>query len=210
MSLLLFYDTETSRLPFWSDPSEDPRQPHIVQIAAALIDSDTREIAASINLTVKPDGWVIESDAQAIHGISAEYAARIGVSEDLALQAFLRLWDCCDMRIGHEEAFDHRIIRIAMKRFEYGSGYIERFKEGRAYCTCNEGRDVCKIPAAGGKGGFKKPKLTEAYKKLFGTDFAGAHTAQGDITATIAVFWAIQDRTPSHYAAGRRQLENTP
>lgn len=39
-NLGIFFDTETQGLPLWNDPSEDPRQPHIVQLAAALDDGD--------------------------------------------------------------------------------------------------------------------------------------------------------------------------
>lgn len=34
---VLFYDTETSGMPLFDQPSSDPRQPHIVQLAAALV-----------------------------------------------------------------------------------------------------------------------------------------------------------------------------
>lgn len=34
----IVYDTETTGLPLFSQPSEDPRQPHIVQLAAIVVD----------------------------------------------------------------------------------------------------------------------------------------------------------------------------
>lgn len=39
MNPALFFDTETTGLPLFEQPSEDPRQPHIVQLAACLVDS---------------------------------------------------------------------------------------------------------------------------------------------------------------------------
>ena len=48
MSLLFFYDTETSGLPDWKSPSEAEHQPHIVQAAGAIVDSESRETIASV------------------------------------------------------------------------------------------------------------------------------------------------------------------
>lgn len=44
MKTALFYDTETTGLPL----SEHPDQPHIVQLAAILVDLDTRREIASM------------------------------------------------------------------------------------------------------------------------------------------------------------------
>ena len=55
----LFYDTETTGMPLWDQPSEDPQQPHIVQLCAWLVDPDTRKTVAGIDLIVKPDGWEV-------------------------------------------------------------------------------------------------------------------------------------------------------
>ena len=38
MNLALFYDTETTGLPDFKAPSEAQHQPHIVQLAALLVD----------------------------------------------------------------------------------------------------------------------------------------------------------------------------
>lgn len=62
MPTVLFYDTETSGLPDWHAPSEAPQQPHIVQIAAGLVDVDTRAMVAGLDLIVAPDGWTIPDD----------------------------------------------------------------------------------------------------------------------------------------------------
>ncbi|MGT2505722.1 hypothetical protein [Cupriavidus basilensis] len=59
MTPILFYDTETSGLPQWSLPSEDPSQPHITQIAAELHDEDTGTTLAFMDLLIRPDGWTI-------------------------------------------------------------------------------------------------------------------------------------------------------
>ena len=70
MALLFFYDTETTGIPNFKEPSEHPDQPHIVQIAAALVDDETRKTVSSINLIIKPDGWAIPEELTEIHGIS--------------------------------------------------------------------------------------------------------------------------------------------
>ncbi|HEY8351659.1 MAG TPA: hypothetical protein VIK87_03855, partial [Sphingomonadales bacterium] len=59
---ILFYDTETTGLPLFSEPSSDPRQPHIVQAAAVLVDAGTRKAISSINLISRPDGWEIPEE----------------------------------------------------------------------------------------------------------------------------------------------------
>lgn len=50
MNLALFYDTETQGLPLFKEPSEHPSQPHIVQLAACLLDLDTRKTIAGMDV----------------------------------------------------------------------------------------------------------------------------------------------------------------
>jgi len=100
MKLALFFDTETSGLPLFSEPSEDPRQPHIVQLAAALVNLDTREVLEELNVIIKPDGWEIPDEVAVIHGITTERALAEGIPEIEALDRFLALNARAEVRIA--------------------------------------------------------------------------------------------------------------
>lgn len=195
----LFYDTETTGLPLFSEPSEDPRQPHLVQLAACLVDLDTRVTIASMDVTVQPNGWEIPDDVAAIHGISTAHALAIGVEEQTALEMFLQLhsWRT---RIGHNESFDARIIRIALKRYEYDEGLCERWKGGAAECTQLLATPILKLPPtpkmiAAKRFHYKSANLGEAYRHFTGTELAGAHNAMVDVQACMAVYFAIKGAT---------------
>ena len=192
--MILFYDTETTGFPL-GEPSDDPRQPHIVQVCAWLVDPETRKPVASIDLIVKPDGWEIPQKVIDIHGITNEHAARAGVRESLAVDALLALWVQATVRVAHNETFDARIVEIAIGRIfhddyppEIVSHLLEKWREGEAQCTMKLAQPICALP------NDKPPKLIEAYRHFFGSDFDGAHTAAADVAACAAVYWAIKDR----------------
>lgn len=98
---ILFFDTETTGLPLFREPSEDPRQPHIVQIAAMLIDGlpSGPVVLGQMNRLVQPEGWAWSEDDEAFktHGITVERAMDEGVSEAKALEEFHALHLQCDM-----------------------------------------------------------------------------------------------------------------
>lgn len=197
MNLHLFYDCETTGLPLFNEPSEHPGQPHIVQLAAVLVDLDTRRQVASIDVIVRPDGWTIPAEVSAIHGITTEHAQLTGVSESLVLGMLLDMWSCAGVRVGHNEQFDARIMRIAQHRFD--EAQIDAWKAGKAECTARLSTPVCKLPPtermiAAGRKHHKTPNLTEAHTHLLGKPFEGAHSAMADVQACIAVFFAIKDR----------------
>lgn len=201
MSRILFYDTETSGMPLWDKPSSDKAQPHILQVAAFLVETATREVVSSIDLTVRPDGWTIDPEAQAVHGISTERAAEIGVPETSAVLALHNLWERADLRVGHVESFDARIVRIALKRHGWGASLADQWKAGRAECTALLAR-----PDVRSSGRARGPKLAEAYRFYTFTELEGAHSARADAAACMDVYWAIQDRHPNR----ERRTRSTP
>ena len=187
MAIILFYDTETTGLPDFKAPSEAEHQPHIVQLAAALVDSDTRKTMSSINLLVIPEAWDIPDEISAIHGITTDIAKNCGVEEKNVLRIFLKLWCACDFRVGFNESFDARIIRIAQHRYNPTEEKLEVWKNGKSECAMHGSRPYTQLPKN------KLPKLIEAYQHFFGKSFDGAHNAMNDVNALISVYFAIQD-----------------
>lgn len=204
-NLVLVYDTETSGLPIWKEPSESPAQPHLVEICGLLYDADSRELVDSYHAIIRPDGWTIPDEVAAIHGITTEKALAEGVPEAEALAAFLALHDRALLRVAHNESFDQRIIRIAIKRFPDPDEcdhdtYADQFKAAPSYCTCNSAKPIMKLPATeamrkSGRGHwFKPPNMQEAHQYFTGETFEGAHGARADAEACARVYFAILDR----------------
>lgn len=193
MSLICVYDTETTGFPLWKDPSDHPDQPHIVELAALLVDTDSREVVGKFHDLIRPDGWAWTNDSEAfaVHGITMEHALEFGIGERDALQQFRDLHDRAELRVGFNESFDARICRIGFKRY-FPIEVAEAFKAAPKSCAMWEARPICQIPHSGNRKGLKLPKLSEACD-FFGIVHEGAHSALGDATATNAVWWAIQD-----------------
>lgn len=191
MSLILFYDTETTGLPEWKKPSGSEVQPHIVQLAAVLINADTREEVSSINLIVKPDGWEISQEMTDIHGITQAEAMDVGIDEDRVLSVFLELW-ALRQRVAHNRTFDQRIIRIALKR-HCDERVQDLWAEKDTHkCTMLMAKPIMQMPPKG-KYGYKSPKLEEAYEHFTGKKLENAHDAMADVQACIDVYWGIKD-----------------
>lgn len=192
----LFFDTETTGLPLWKEPSEHVDQPHLVQLAAKLVNLETREVLRSMDVLIKPDGWVIPDDVITVHGITNERAAADGIPEAEALGQFLamieELGEAGEV-IAHNVSFDKRLIRIAIKRYLDPQGedvptpLSDTFKARPDFCTMWKSKPHTKLP------GNKHPKLTEAYQHFTGKTMEGAHTAGGDVDGCIAVYFAIKD-----------------
>lgn len=193
---VIFLDFETTGLPLFDQPSDDPRQPHVVQAAAVLADSETRKAIASINLIARPDGWEIPDDVARIHGITTETALAVGVPEATVICALRDLWRAADLRCAHNEPFDARIMRIALKRF-LGEAEAESWKAGKAECTQRLANPIMKLPptaamVAAGRKHSKAPNLGEAYHHFTGRKLEGAHSALVDVKACMDVWFAIK------------------
>lgn len=196
MKTAIFYDTETTGLPDFKAPSEAEHQPHIVQLAACLVDLDTRQTISSMDVICRPDGWLIPDDVAAIHGISNELAMDVGIPESLAVSMFMEMWGG-RLRIAHNEQFDARILRIALMRIEDEES-ADQWKSGTSDCTAILATPICKIPPTqkmidAGMNKFKTANLGEAYRHFTGKELQNAHSAMADVQGCMEVWFAIKD-----------------
>lgn len=190
--IAFFFDTETTGLPVWNEPSESEGQPHIVEVAAKLIDVTTREVLATLNTIVKPDGWVIPDEVAAIHGITTEKALAEGRPEAEVLTEILSMWRQANFRVAHNQSFDERIVRIAIKRFK-SEEVAEEWKAGEKQCTGLITKPLMQLLPKN-KFGYKMPKLEEAYEFYTGKKLEGAHRAMADVDACIDVYFAVLEQ----------------
>lgn len=185
MRLLL--DSETSGLVKPDLDVNDPSQPHLVQLGAQLFDQQWVK-RGHLTVLIKPDGWEIEVEAEAVHGISTSTCHRYGISLAEALVAFRGLVLCSSRVIGHHVEFDRKIITTSLHRIGANGHWWAR-SFNKLFCTMEAATPVCKIES---EFGFKFPSLEEAVKILCpGADLPVKHDADSDIAACAAVYKAL-------------------
>lgn len=185
---ILFFDTETTGLPIWKEPSGGENQPHLVQIAAELTDRQTEKVIESMDVIICPDGWEIPQGTIDLHGITEKIASEQGIPEKDGVQKLLNMYEKADLRVAHGKTFDERLIRIAMKRY-YDDVNSEDLQPSDIW---KAGAGFCTMWAAKKALGLKKiPKLSEAYEALTGEKFEGAHNAMNDTRGCRIVYFAL-------------------
>ena len=188
----LFFDTETTGFPEDKLPLDSPAQPHIVQLAA-ILDDENGNIKASMNVIINADCGPVPEGAYNVHKISEAIYKEFGLSYLVALAPFNMFVQCTDIIVAHNIAFDLKLLKIAYTRI----GKLERFaseiQSKPQFCTMLATTDIVKIPSPRGRGGYKWPKLDEAYRVLVNSSgFAGAHDAFEDVKACREVFYSLK------------------
>ena len=188
--MIVFYDFETNGFPY-DDGRPLSQQPHIVQAAAILADDDGK-IVDSFEAISRPIKWRISASSTAVHGITYKYAKENGIQEEEVFDKIKKLMVRAEIRVGHNESFDRRILEIASERFD-GGLLKKHLKEMPSICTMENSVNICKIPPTekmkkAGYNNYKNPSLQEVYAKLFNENFSNAHNAMADVIACKAVF----------------------
>jgi len=193
MNLVCAYDTETTGLPDWKNPSDSHHQPHLVQLAAILADEDTGKVISTLDLIIQPDGWDIPQEVADIHGITNEIANEVGVNEMMAVALFLQMVGSAK-RLAHNRTFDQRIIRIATKRY-FPENVQEKWAEKENHdCTMIMAKPIMQMEPKG-RYGYKSPKLSEAYQHFMGKELQDAHSAIADARACLDIYFAMKGLT---------------
>lgn len=193
--MILFFDTETTGLPQDRFPIDHPDQPHIVQLAAQLCEDDGKPVAG-FALIVDPGiaaGVKIPERASAVHGITDERAAKLGVALEFAINAFSHLYQRTDLVCAHNIKFDVFVAETAIAR-HYKQ--IRRLTKPQ-FCTMNAASPIVNLPPtdkmkAAGFTKPKPPKLEECIKHFFNEGLEGAHDAMIDLAACRRVYFHLK------------------
>jgi DNA polymerase III alpha subunit (gram-positive type) len=185
--MILFFDTETSGLPRkWNAPiTQSSNWPRLVQIAWIVFNEEGERISKS-DYIIKHENFLIPVEASNIHRITTDKALSEGKDLIEVLNKFNIEIDNCNILVAHNMNFDSKIIGAEMIRKNLTTNLFSK----QLICTMEVSSAFCKIP---GNYGYKWPKLSELYIKLFGEDFKEAHNASSDIEATAKCFWKLKE-----------------
>ena len=177
----LIFDTETTGFARFNDPWEHSSQPHIVQIAAKLVENE--KTYAAFQAIV--DGEVPSSaGAFKTHMITQDLRHRVGITPGDAARIFSVLLERADRLVAHNMKFDSILIGALFRRRGFDT---TRLTEIPKFCTMLALTPVMKLPST--RGGYKWPKLEEAYKAYIDpAGFEGAHDAMADTIACQELF----------------------
>lgn len=184
---ILFFDTETTGLPLWKEPSDHPDQPHIVDIAVDLFCTEAGEVVATYD-TIINCGAPIPPELTELHGIDAAMMEAEGVPPDVAFVNFKVMVDEADLIVGHNVSFDIRMVRILAARVT-GEKWDNQLP---TFCTMRKATPLCGLKTDSGRPKF--PNLSEAYRHFFGEEFENAHRARPDTDAARRIYFAIQEQ----------------
>lgn len=188
--MYLVFDTETTGLPIWKEPSDHPDQPHVVDIAWTLFSEQGDEIERFDAIINPGVGVVIPGDLAALHGITTERARAEGITPLAVFERFVDVMGRTSLVVGHNVSFDIRMMRILGARHT-GEKWENALP---TFCTMRSSTNVCRIlkEKARTDKDWKWPNLTEAVRFFFDEDHSNAHRARPDCDAAGRVFFRLK------------------
>lgn len=180
---ILFFDTETTSVPPKNADWELDYEsfPYIVQLS--WIHGCKVE-----DHIIRPEGWEIPKEAEAVHGISTGYAMEKGEPFAVVIDQFIE--DCHEAGLlcGHNIYFDVSIIKANILRDLGRTYYDANDVDGALYKgkRIDTMRPAMKfVDARFADGRLKLPRLEELYAKCFPGQHFNAHNSLDDTKAVM-------------------------
>jgi DNA polymerase III alpha subunit (gram-positive type) len=180
---LVFFDTETTGL--LPDNPKDP-VPGIIEIACIRTTPDASRIIDEFEtkIVLERDRYPVSEDALRINGYSDEKWAGAMKLEDAMFQVVQRMPFGVQLA-GHNTSFDIGMLKASIRRAgmavpKFYYHYVDTMSLGQPLVA---------------KGHVDNVKLV-TLSKFFGVPHEAAHTAMGDVKATLGVYRAILNYFP--------------
>ena len=192
--IILAFDTETTGLPGKpSTPLE--KQPHIMQLAATLYDSERRPIQEFSTLIRIPEGIEPNPFAFNVHGITSTACNLFGLEKRTGLALLRHMAERADLCIAHNAQFDMQLLKFESLRCDT----FHPILDSKVFCTCDAATPILNLPPtakmqAVGMTSPKKAKLEECYRTFFNEELSGAHDALVDTRGCARVFFHMLDQ----------------
>lgn len=185
----LIFDTETTGLPkSWSAPLDDSENwPRLVSLSWRISDGNNFK---DFDFIVKPDGFLIPSQASEIHGITTERALAEGYDLRFVLGLFMAFINLADRIVAHNLDFDRSIIGAEYYRIGLGEAFFARYNEKDTFCTMKKSTDILKLRGTHASG-HKWPRLIELHQHLFNEGFSDAHNSMADTQACSRCYFEL-------------------
>ena len=192
------FDTETSGLPNYRAPADDPSQPRLAHFYMILTDENLEPVD-SIDMFVRPDGWAMDPGATAINGLTTDHLMEVGVPVKDVLDRYAGLIDEGYEFFAYGAQFDAKIMRGEMRRI----GMDDRFTQTRNTCLMRACQGIVIRP----DGKKSWPKLEHACAH-FEIENPEAHSGEGDAIAALLIAQRLKamnalPQPTVHYAKNR-------
>ena len=181
----LILDTETNGLPDYRLRADDPAAPHLAaaaMIRVALDEHGDGEIAEATMLYVKPDGWTMTAEAQAVNGLTDDFLHVNGLPVGDVLDVYEGFVRSGCIVAAYNARHDCKIMRGAFRR----AGRDDLFETTLNTCCMMAVRRLDSFPGVRGW-----PKLEVAYQTVAGRPLVNAHNAMADAEACLVILRAL-------------------
>jgi DNA polymerase III epsilon subunit-like protein len=175
-------DIETNGFP--ENVEGKIKYPEILQVAWVLTNSKGVLIKKK-SFIVKSDFFKNNSKAEILN-IDFSVANIVGVPINEIMAKFLEDLKISDFVVSHNTDFDISIL----SNYFLSNFNINPFSKKSILCTMKSTIDFCKIE---NKYGYKFPKLSELYFKIFNYQLSNSHNAEVDVLHTLKCFKKLKE-----------------
>lgn len=187
---LVFFDAETTGLPASFKQKHINDLPHIVQLSymtyTLVFYTQERYHFVSRNkkdFILQPSNYEIPALSTIIHGISNQYALKVGYNRKKVFNSFIQQLEQTDCIIGHNLNYDLNILRKELERekFKFKFDSIQKICTMKIGCFVKNNKE-------------KDIGLNELHYSLMGYHFNKQHNASEDIDAIKRCFEKLLEK----------------